>query len=76
MSEQHETSIRYSTAHREYVPDCTCGWTGSYVKTEKAAVVEASEHQDAEGQSKWERPWTVEDQTEQDADWGPEGDDE
>lgn len=41
---EHVTGIRYSRGHAEYVPDCRCGWTGSYALTRTSAEREAAKH--------------------------------
>ena len=44
MAEQHVTFSRYARAWDEFIPECSCGWVGSYVLTKSAADKQAAEH--------------------------------
>ena len=40
----HALDLRWMGAHREYRPDCICGWTGSYTGSRSVAEFEYERH--------------------------------
>lgn len=40
----HKTSVHFMAAWREYRPECTCGWVGSYWSIPADAGAEAERH--------------------------------
>lgn len=42
---EHEPSVKFQRAFKEWRSECSCGWIGSYWKTEARAWQECAAHE-------------------------------
>ena len=41
---EHKTKVIWQPGWGEWLPSCSCGWVGSYLRNKNRAIDEAEEH--------------------------------